>query len=297
MAGEDLAPIYRVVRDAGLTDPVLIVALDGWVDAGLGASTALQLIIDTADTEVVASFDTDRFIDQRARRPVARIVNGITTELVWPDLRVLAGQDDVGQDFLLLTGPEPDFHWHRFVAAVVDLALQFEVRMVVGLGAFPAPAPHTRAIKLAATAPEDSTDLIERVGMVRGEIEVPAGITFAIELAMGDVGVPMLTLWARVPHYVAAMAFPEAAAALLQGLTHASGITFDTSSLRQAADVSRRQVDELIQANPEHVAMVRSLEATIDESEGNPFGLEDLPSGDELAAELEQFLRDEGGNT
>jgi hypothetical protein len=112
---------------------------------------------------------------------------------------------------------------------------------------------------------------------------------------MGDAGIPMVTLWARVPHYVAAMAFPEASVSLLDGVSRVSGLRFDDLDLRQAADASRRQVDDLISSNPDHVAMVRTLEASVDETEGNPFGLEDLPSGDELAAELEQFLRGESG--
>lgn len=288
-------PIYRLVREPVADDPVLIVALDGWVDAGLGASAALGAILEAGDPVTIATFDTDRFIDQRARRPVAHLVNGVLTELRWPELQVVETRDHSGQHLLLLTGPEPDFHWRGFVAGVVDLALRCEVRTVVGFGAFPAPTPHTRATKLVGTAAEEYADLIERVGTVHGELEVPAGVTSALEVAMADAGIPMVTMWARVPHYVAAMPFPEASAALLDGLLPVVGLHFDVAELRKAADASRRQIDELIAANPEHLAMVRSLEATIDATEGNPFGLDNLPSGDELAAEFERYLRGEGG--
>jgi predicted ATP-grasp superfamily ATP-dependent carboligase len=165
--------------------------------------------------------------------------------------------------------------------------------MVVGLGAFPAPAPHTRPVKLAATAPQASAELVERIGIVHGELEVPAGVMSALELAFAEVNVPVVTLWARVPHYVAGMPFPEASAALVEGLAAVGGLTLDSSTLRHAADSSRRQVDQLIADNSEHRAMVRKLEENIDASEGNAMGVEEVPSGDEIAAELEEFLRGE----
>jgi hypothetical protein len=118
-------------------------------------------------------------------------------------------------------------------------------------------------------------------------------VSSALEIGFGEIGVPVVTLWARVPHYVAAMSFPEASAALVEGLASIAGLRLDSSELRRAADSSRRQVDEVIAGNREHVEMVRRLEQAIDVSEGNPLGVETLPSGDELAAEFEKFLRGE----
>jgi len=148
-------------------------------------------------------------------------------------------------------------------------------------------------VPLVATAPPTSSELIDRVGRTRGELEVPAGVTSALEIGFGEAGIDVVTLWARVPHYVAAMAFPEASAALVDGLANIAGLTFDSSELRRAADASRRQVDDVIASNREHAEMVRKLERAVDASEGNPLGIETLPSGDELAAELEKFLRGE----
>jgi proteasome assembly chaperone (PAC2) family protein len=270
-----------------------VVALEGWVDAGLGAATAVTALLADPPTEPLVTFDADHFLDQRARRPIARIVDGVTTELSWPRAQIRHGRDKAGADVLYLVGPEPDFHWHQFVDAVVGLALDWDVRMVVGLGAFPAPAPHTRPVKLAATAPPASADMVSRVGVVQGELEVPAGVLAALELSFGAAGVEAVSLWARVPHYVAAMPFPEASAALVDGLAAVSGLVLDSSTLHGAADSSRRQVDELIAGNDEHLAMVRKLEESIDASEGNALGVEELPSGEEIAAELERFLRGE----
>jgi predicted ATP-grasp superfamily ATP-dependent carboligase len=208
---------------------------------------------------------------------------------------VLAGKDRSGADVLYLTGPEPDFRWHGFVHAVVELVVRAGVRTVVGLGAFPAPTPHTRPVRLASTVPPESAELAGRVGFVQGTLEVPAGIEAALEVALGKAGVPAIGLWARVPHYVAAMPFPDASAALVDGLAAVTGLDLDASPLRLAAQETRRQIDDLIAANRDHVEMVRRLEAALDAEEGNSFGIDEVPSGDEIAAELERFLRGEMG--
>jgi len=277
-----------------LDHPLLVVALEGWVDAGMGASAAIAELLAASPVAPVLSFDTEPLVDQRARRPIARLEDGVTTQLTWPAIRMVAGKDRGGSDIVYLTGPEPDFRWASFVEAVVGLARDLEVRIAVGLGAFPAPTPHTRPVRLASTVPPQSRELANRVGTVRGTLEVPAGVQAALELALGSAGVPVIGLWARVPHYVSAMPYPEASAALVEGVCAVSGAVLDSSSLRRAGEASRRQVDELIAANPEHLDMVRRLEVALDSEEPASMGIDNVPSGDEIAAELEQFLRGEG---
>ncbi|MBF6557587.1 MAG: PAC2 family protein [Acidimicrobiales bacterium] len=281
--------------DVRLSRPVLVVALEGWVDAGMGASAAIAELLTSSPTTIVASFDTELLVDQRARRPIARLVDGVTTELTWPAIRLVAGKDRVGADILYLTGPEPDFRWPTFIDAVVGLTQDLQVRTVVGLGAFPAPTPHTRPVRLASTVPPQSVELAGRVGTVHGTLEVPAGVQAALEVSLGNAGIPVIGLWARVPHYVSAMPYPEASATLIEGLCAVTGTVLDTASLRGAGEASRQQVDELIGANPDHLEMVRRLEAALDSEETSTGGLDiEVPSGDEIAAELEQFLRGEG---
>ncbi len=280
------------LADPELNEPVLVVCLEGWIDAGLGASTAISTMLNSISTEILATFDTEYFIDQRARRPVARIVDGITTELTWPEIQLRYGRDGDGADILFLVGPEPDFHWSDFVDVVTDSAGRFDVRLVVGLGAFPAPTPHTRPVRVIATAPESSAHLLPLVGTVSGELEVPAGISAALELGFSEVDMDVVTLWARVPHYVASMSYPQAAAALIDGLARIAGLTLDASQLRASAEEARQRVDNLIISNPDHTSMVEELEEAADETEGTSLD-EELPSGDELAAELERFLRGE----
>ena len=280
------------LADPDLNEPVLVVALEGWIDAGLGASNAISTMLDTIYTEVLATFDTEYFIDQRARRPIARIVDGVTTELTWPEIQLRFGRDGDGADILFLVGPEPDFHWSDFVDVVTDAAGRFDVRLVVGLGAFPAPTPHTRPVRIIGTAPATSANLLTRVGTVSGELEVPAGISSALELGFSEVDMEIVTLWARVPHYVASMPYPQASAALIDGLASIAGLTLDAGSLRASAEEARQRVDDLVTNNPDHTTMVEQLELAADEVEGVSLG-DELPSGDELAAELERFLRGE----
>ncbi len=291
-------PLYELHVERTFDRPVLVVALEGWVDAGLGADGAMSALLAAGPTEVIATFDGETLIDQRARRPVVHIAHGVNEGLTWPVIQLRAGTDRAGSDVLYLVGPEPDFRWVPFVSEVVALARSLEVSMAVGLGAFPAPAPHTRPIRLAATAPPASAELVARVGVVQGEIDVPSGVWGALELAFGEAGVTVVGLWARVPHYVAGMAFPADSAALLDGLAAVAGLSLDTAALHTTADASRRQVDELITKSAEHDELVRQLERNMDTTEGNPLDIGRVPTGDELAAELERYLRDdrsEGG--
>jgi predicted ATP-grasp superfamily ATP-dependent carboligase len=276
-----------------LERPLLVVTLEGWVDAGLAAATATASLLTAMPHRLVATFDDDELIDFRARRPTLRIVNGVNTELRWATIRLLAATDRTGRSVLILTGPEPDMRWHQFVSEVVQLASRLQVELVVGLGAFPAPVPHTRPVRLVGTSPE--AELATQVGFLPASIDVPAGVQGVLEFAFGEARIPAVGLWARVPHYAAAMPYPAASAALLDGLARIGKIEIDTSTLHAAAAATHGQIEQLIAASDEHAALVRQLEQQQDREEGmaaTSFG--DLPSGDELAAELERFLRGQG---
>jgi hypothetical protein len=287
----DPSSLYRLTGLAAPSSPVLVVALDGWVDAGFAGATAMTSLMDAIDPQPYALFDSEELLDQRARRPKLKIVDGINEDLDWPQVILSVGADRLGSGLAVLAGPEPDFRWQGFANAVAELAVAFETRLMVGLGGFPAGAPHTRPVKLAATASDDQ--LAAQVGFIAGSIEVPAGIEAAIERACSKRGIPSVGLWARVPHYVAAMPFPAASLALLNGLADITGLVIDTDSLAEAAEAARVKVDELIAQSGEHQAMVVQLEQQIDAFEGTPVSLEDriVPSGDEIAAELERYLR------
>jgi hypothetical protein len=285
-------PLYEFHRHPELDDPVLVMQLEGWIDAGLGAAAAMATLLAHVETEVVATFDSEAFLDLRARRPTMTIEDGVNAGLAWPRIELRAGHDRAGNPLLVLAGPEPDHRWRAFADAAGALASELGARLAVGLGAFPAPVPHTRPSKLAATA--TNAELARLVGFVPGRLEVPAGIQAALELRFAEVGIPAVTLWARVPHYVSAMPYPAASVELLDGLSRVSGVQAYTGELRRAAQEATARIDALVAENAEHEAMVRQLEAQVDSEEsGQDLGPE-LPSGDELAAEIQRYLREQG---
>lgn len=292
--------LYEVLHRPDLDQPVLIMAPDGWIDAGLGGATAFGTLLSELDTEVVATFNVDDLLDHRSRRPTARIVDGVYEDLIWPEIHLRAGHDAAGRDVLLLAGPEPDHQWRAYAAALGEAATLFGVRLLVGMGAFPAPVPHTRPASLAATA--TSAELAARIGVVKGTLEVPAGVLVAVERRFAEIDIPAIGLWARVPHYAAAMPYPEASLVLLEGLAKVADVSVDTTPLREASDATRSRLDELVANSVEHSAMVRQLEERVDGAESDeaqaselaPDGWDNLPSGDELAAELERFLEGNG---
>ncbi|HWG73002.1 MAG TPA: PAC2 family protein [Acidimicrobiales bacterium] len=275
-----------------LERPVLVMALEGWIDAGLTGGNAMASLLASMPHQLLADFDADELIDHRARRPVMRVVNGVHTELRWPQPVLQVATNRTGRSVLMLAGPEPDMRWHQFTNEVVQLSLRLGVQLVVGLGAFPAPVPHTRSVRLAATA--SNAELAGRVGFIPATIDVPSGVQASIEYAFGQAGVPAVGLWARVPHYAAAMPYPAASAALLDELSSLADIEVDTKALRAAAQTTSTQIDQLIAGSDDHAALVRQLEAQHDQEQGlSATGFGNLPSGDELAAELERFLRGE----
>jgi hypothetical protein len=276
-----------------LEHPVLVLGLEGWVDAGFAAVTAVSGLLESQPHEVVATFDSDALIDYRSRRPMLELAHGLHGQLTWPELRLSAATQTGGRSLLVLAGPEPDLHWHEWSSEVVTLGRRLEVEMVVGLGAFPAPVPHTRPVRLTATASDEQ--LAAKVGFLPINMQVPAGAQAVLEVAFGDAGVPSVGVWARVPHYAAGTPYPEAAGALLDELAKLTDLHIGTESLHQAGRKARDQIQALIEGSEDHSAMVRQLEEQFDAEVGaSATGLGNLPTGDELAAELEKFLRGEG---
>lgn len=299
--------MYELRSRPELDSPVLVMAPEGWIDAGLGGAGAVGAMLVALETEVVASFDVDRLLDHRSRRPMSHMLDGVYTDLVWPSLDVLAAHDAEGNAMLILAGPEPDHEWRGFADAIGELAEMFGVRLAVGLGAFPAGVPHTRTTRLAATA--TTAELANRLGVVSGEVQVPAGVVAAIERRLNQLEIPTIAIWARVPHYAAAMPYPPASLQLLDGLATVAGIKVASPELAEAAAATRAHLDELAANSIQHATLIRQLEAQVDadpaegggdpdsagQAEATEAGWGILPTGDELAAEVERFLKGEQG--
>lgn len=285
-----MSELFELNESPELVAPTLILGLDGWIDAGFASANALGTILEDLDTITVATFDTDALLDHRSRRPTMHLLDGVNTGLSWPSIELRAGVDRIGNEVLFLVGVEPDHRWRAFSAAVVDLAHEFGVATVYGLGAYPAPVPHTRPTRLVSTA--TNSDLAARVGSIEGPIDVPAGVHAAIERCCADHGLPATGIWAQIPHYASGMPYPDGAVALVEGLRTIAGLQFPLGSLVDDARSTRIRLDELVSNSDDHVAMVRQLEAQVDAIiDTTPTG--PLPTGEDLAAELEQYLREQ----
>lgn len=284
-----------------LVDPVLLVALEGWIDASGAAAQAVEVIRqrDRLQTEnLIGTFDADTLLDFRARRPIMHLVDGVNTGLTWPSIELYGLSSPNGRDILLLTGAEPDHAWGAFADAVVSIAIDYECPMMVGLGAYPAATPHTRPVLLSATA--SSETLAERLRYIRGTLDVPAGIEAVLERRFAERDVPAVGLWAQVPHYISAIRYPAAADALIRAFDALADTDFASDELDAEIVATRSRIDALVEGNPQHQAMVRQLEQAHDEVSADappqgPIGPDDLPSGDDLAEELQRFLREQGG--
>lgn len=289
-----MSDLYEFHETPDLDSPVLVLALDGWIDAGAAASRAASSLLEGHETTTIATFDADRLLDHRARRPIMRIEGGLNTGLTWPSIELVALSDSNGNDVVVLTGAEPDHRWRAVSQAVVDLAMELGVRVAIGLGAYPAAVPHTRPSSLATTGTDAA--LVDRVGGIRTSVDVPGGIHAAIERCCADVGLPSIGLWAQVPHYASGMPYPGGALALVEALNDLGGLAFATGSLSEEAATTRARLDELVADSTEHQTLLRQLEAQIDERTGPGASTDDgdLPSGDELAGEIERFLRGQG---
>jgi proteasome assembly chaperone (PAC2) family protein len=292
---DDELGIERLVAEPVLHEPVLVVMLTGWIDATGAAATAAEALADACETSPVVRFDDDMYIDYRARRPVMELRDGLNTDLVWSTIELRAGQMANGRDLLILTGPEPDMAWRRFGRAITTLSTEYGVTQMVAFGAYPFAAPHTRPPRLSVSSP--STDVLATVEFARSSVDVPAGMAASLEHAMHAAKIPALGIWAQVPHYVSGMSYPASSIALLDGFAQVTGIEVDTPELRDDVAAVRQRIDDLVDGNSEHESMLRQLEEIHDAADEADDATADpeleMRSGDELAAEIQRFLRDQ----
>jgi proteasome assembly chaperone (PAC2) family protein len=281
-----------------LRRPVLVAAFRGWNDGGQGATLGGSFLAKQWGAESFAEIDCESFYDFQAVRPNVSLEDGLTRRIEWPSNTFLhAPIPGLDRDGVILLGVEPNLRWKTYTGLVLELVQDLHVELVVTLGSLLADVPHTRSAPVSAAASDET--LVGELGVEPSRYEGPTGIVGILLDACRREGVPAVSLWAAVPHYVSLAPSPRAALALCRRLGELVGTDIDVSELEQAAEEYTEQVTEAVASDAETAAYVEELERRVDLMEA----AEELPSGESLAAELTRFLRereengDDGGET
>jgi proteasome assembly chaperone (PAC2) family protein len=283
-----MQPLRWEYRPDGLRAPALICAFKGWNDAADAASTATTFVGGALEARRFATIDPEDFYDFQATRPRITLVDGDTREIAWPAVELFEARvPRAPRDLILLAGSEPSFRWRTFTKLIVELAEAIGTQLVVTLGALLADVPHTRPVSVTGLASDRA--LVSRLGLAPSSYEGPTGIVGVLHAACQRSGLPSASLWAAVPHYIAATPNPKAALALVRKLEGLVGVAVDASGLEEAAADYERQVNLAVQSDPDVQAFVERLEQASSEAEGDEPG--PLPSGETIARDLQRFLR------
>jgi proteasome assembly chaperone (PAC2) family protein len=287
-----MQPLQWEHRPDGLRAPALICAFKGWNDAADAASSAIDFVGTALGARRFATIDPEEFYDFQATRPRVKLVDGQAGEIVWPAVELFEARvPRAPRDLILLSGSEPSFRWRTFCELIVELAEALGTQLVVTLGALLADVPHTRPVSVTGLSSDPA--LVARLGLAPSSYEGPTGIVGILHAACQQAGLPSASLWAAVPHYIAATPNPKAALALVRKLEGLVGVAVDGSDLEHASSDYDRQVNVAVQSDPDVQAFVERLEqAAGDEPSDQPGS---LPSGETIARDLQRFLRQRGG--
>jgi predicted ATP-grasp superfamily ATP-dependent carboligase len=296
---EDLVEVDSDTPD--LDGSVLLVNFDGFVDAGSAGKLVVEHLLERFENRVVATFDVDRLIDYRSRRPIMTYSTDHWDSYAAPTLEVRLLHDALGAPFLVLNGPEPDHEWELFVRAVMALMDRWGVRLVASFHGIPMGAPHTRA--LGVTAHGTRPELLGDHQQMPNALQVPASISGLLEYRLGEAGRDAVGFAAHVPHYLAQTSYPTAAVTLIEHVAKATGLSLPDESLRESARRAGIEIDRQVNESAEVSDVVRALERQYDtfaEAAAKPSLLSDvleqMPTADELGDQFEQFLAEQSPN-
>lgn len=273
-----------------LRSPVLVCAFRGWNDAAAAASTALETVAASLDAEVIAQLDPEEFFDFQANRPTITLSEGQTRHIEWPENTLLAARAPTAErDLLLLDGTEPNLRWRTFADSVAGAASKMGVDTVITLGALLAEVSHTLPVPITGLASDE--DLVDELDLQRSNYEGPTGIVGVVHDSCRRAGMKSASLWAAVPHYVAAVPNPKAALALLRRLEGLTGVSVDAGELEDETSSYEEQVGRAVAANPEIEELVTRIE---EEQATSLADQEDVPSADTIARDFQRFLQQRG---
>lgn len=294
--------LYEVDSDVpDLTGAVLLHHLDGFMDAGSAGGAVVEQLLDSFEHREIARFDVDSLLDHRSRRPTMTFTTDHWADYEAPSLAVHLLHDGAGTPFLLLTGPEPDFRWESFVAAVQQLIERWGVRLAVGFHGIPMGIPHTRP--LGVTAHGSRPQLTAGYERFFNEVQVPGNVSALLELRLGQAGLDAVGFAAHVPHYLSQSTYPAAALVLLEAIVKSTTLVLPATALTENSRRAEAEIERQIAESDKAAEVVASLERQYDafaDAKGKDNLLadpENLPSADELGAELERFLAEQQGKS
>jgi len=273
----------------------LVAGLTGFADAGAAVTQLSDYLLSELQHSTVAEFDVDSLLDYRARRPVIHFEHDHLTDYIPPTLNLYLARDELQQPFLLLTGFEPDFQWERFTAAVLQLVDRYQVKSTTWVHSIPMPVPHTRSV--GVTVSGNRAELIDAMSVWRPRTQVPANALHLLEYRLQELGHPVAGFVLLIPHYLSDTEYPVAAVTALESVSAATGLIFPTDRLREEGREFIAKIDGQLESNQELAKLVGSLEERHDSyMQDNPMRSPltdidgELPSADEIAAELQNFL-------
>jgi proteasome assembly chaperone (PAC2) family protein len=273
-----------------LRSPVLVCSFKGWNDAASASSRALATAAESLDAELVAHVDPEEFFDFQTTRPTITLTDGQSRHIEWPQNNLYAARVPAAdRDIVLLDGTEPNLRWRTFADGIAETAESLGVEMVVTLGSLIADVAHTLPVPITGLASDE--EMVERLDLSRSNYEGPTGVVGVLHDACRRRGIPSASLWAAVPHYVAAVPNPKAALALLRRLEGLVGVAVEASALEEETESYESQVSRAVAANPEIEELVQRLE---EEQAERLDVTEDVPSGEALARDFERYLRQHG---
>jgi proteasome assembly chaperone (PAC2) family protein len=287
-----MEPLIWESRPDGLRAPALVCAFTGWNDAGDAASAAVRFLGSSLEAKRFAHVDPEEFYDYQSTRPRVLMDDNHVRTIEWPAIELYEVRTPrAPRDLILLSGPEPNFHWKGLTKLIVEVSEALGVQLVVTLGALLADVPHSMPVHVTGTSSDEA--LTERLQLERRSYEGPTGIIGVLHAACQEAGIPSASFWAAVPHYVAAAPNPKAALALIRKLETLVGVSVDATELETASEDYERQVSLAVESDPDVQEFVERLEKAAEE-EADDYDPAQLPSGDLLAREFQRFLRQQG---
>lgn len=286
--------LLSFANDLDLDRPIMLLAMSGWVDAASVGTDAIDLIADSGD--VVAAFEPDELFDYRSSRPVLHFSSGELTDVAWPRLEIIHRSID-GIDLLIATGNEPDFRWRQLTKEFIEIAERYGVSRLVTLGAVPAPVPHTRPIRIVCTTSNPDL-LLDGDEVLPTDLVVPGAAVSVLRQGLADAGIPAIGYWVQTPHYLQSP-FHPGVLSLMERVGDQVGVTFSIEDLAEKASTQLENIDRDLSERSDAREYVERLERMRDEQDDHDeplpiISLEDLPSPDEIGAEIEKFLRSTG---